>query len=101
MTSIRTARIVAAAAAVPLAFGLMGGIAQADSGAIAGFGSNASAVSNSGSGVGGNNSGNSTTTQQAATGAGAANQNNTASVVGSGLTVIDQTNATVNFTNLW
>ncbi|MFX4291938.1 hypothetical protein [Streptomyces bohaiensis] len=101
MTHIRTARVVAAAASLPLALGLLGGVALADNGAVAGYGSNASVVSNIGSGVGDDNNGNSTTTQQAATGQGAANQNNTASVVGSGLTAIDQTNATVTFTNLW
>jgi hypothetical protein len=101
MAHIRTARVIAAAAAVPLALGLMGGVAQADNGSFAGYGSNASVVSSIGSGVGGSNFGNSTTTQQAATGSGASNQNNTAGVVGGGFTSIDQDNTAVNFTPLW
>jgi hypothetical protein len=101
MASIRTARVIAAAAAVPLALGLLGGVAHADNGSFAGNGSNATVVSSIGSGVGGDNNGNSTTTQQAATGFGASNQNNTASVVGTGFTAIGQSNTAVNFTPLW
>lgn len=101
MARIRTARVVAVAAAVPLALGVMGSVAHADNGSFAGYGSNASVVSSIGSGVGGDNNGNSTTTQQAATGSGASNQNNTASVVGTGFTAIGQNNTAVNFTHLW
>lgn len=101
MASIRIARVVAVAAAVPLTLGLLGSVAHADNGAAAGYGSNATVVSSYGSGVDGKNSGNNTTTQQAATGFGASNQNNTASVVGKGFTVIDQTNTSVNFSELW
>ncbi|MFD5750953.1 hypothetical protein [Streptomyces sp. NPDC127033] len=103
MASFRTARAFAAVAALPLAAALFTGVANADNGALANDGSNASAASISGSGVGGHNFGNSTTTQQVATGAGASNQNNTASVVGSDFTSIDQSNenVSVNFTNLW
>lgn len=103
MASIRTARVIAVMAAVPLAVGVMAGVAHADNGSFAGDGSNATVVSSIGSGVAGDNQGNSTTTQQAATGSGASNQNNTASVVGTGFTLIGQSNdhVAVNFTHLW
>lgn len=83
MASIRTARVIAAVAALPLAAALFGGVASADNGAFANDGSNAGVASVIGSGVGGNNHGNSSTSQQVATGAGASNQNNTAQVNGS------------------
>ncbi|MFD7917868.1 hypothetical protein ACFV3R_01325 [Streptomyces sp. NPDC059740] len=101
MASTRTARVLAAVSALPLAAALFAGVAQADNGGFADDGSSAASVSQSGTGVGDNNNGNSTTTQQVANGAGASNQNNTASVVGSGFTRINQSNATVNFTRLW
>lgn len=103
MASFRTARAFAAVAALPLAAALFTGVAQADNGAFSGGGSNAAVATISGSGVGGYNFGNSTTTQQVATGDGASNQNNTANVIGSGFTSIDQSNGNiaVNFTNLW
>ncbi|WMX46020.1 hypothetical protein [Streptomyces roseicoloratus] len=101
MASIRTARVLAAAAALPLTAALFAGVAQADNGGFANDGSNASVATIIGSGVGGNNNGNSTTTQQVATGSGASNQNNTASVNGSALTHIDQSNAVVNFFPWW
>ncbi|MEU2432286.1 MULTISPECIES: hypothetical protein [unclassified Streptomyces] len=103
MASIRTARALAAVAALPLAAALFTGVAQADNGAFAGDGSNASVAEINGSGVGDDNYGNSTTTQQVATGAGASNRNNTASVNGSFFTAIDQSNdsVTVNFFELW
>ncbi|QTZ93102.1 hypothetical protein [Streptomyces auratus] len=101
MASIRTARVLAAAAALPCAAVLCTGVAQADNGGFATSGSSSAATSQEGSGVGGANLGNSTTGQQVANGAGAANQNNTASVNGSGPTQIDQSNTTVNFTKLW
>ncbi|GGV49313.1 hypothetical protein GCM10010277_43050 [Streptomyces longisporoflavus] len=103
MASIRTARVIAAAAALPLAAALFTGIATADNGSFANDGSNAGVASVNGSGVGGNNSGNSATTQQQAVGSGASNQNNTAQVNGSGFTALDQSNETtaVNFTHLW
>ncbi|MCX5074382.1 hypothetical protein OHA84_19005 [Streptomyces sp. NBC_00513] len=90
MASIRTARVIAAAAALPLAVALFGGVATADDGSFA------SVV---GSGVGGNNNGNSSTSQQVATGSGASNQNSTAQVNGSAFTAIEQHNANlaVNF----
>ncbi|KOT99620.1 hypothetical protein ADK86_14955 [Streptomyces sp. NRRL F-5755] len=97
----RTARTVAALAALPLATALLTGVAHADNGALAGNGSSAAATSLVDGGVGHNSNGNSTTTQQVVNGPGASNQNNNASVIGHGLTRIDQTNATVNFTNLW
>ncbi|WP_314243322.1 hypothetical protein [Streptomyces sp. DSM 40907] len=95
MASIRTARVIAAVAALPLAAALFGGVASADNGSFANDGSNASAAGIIGSGVGGDNNGNSSTSQQVATGSGASNQNNTAQVNGSAFTAIDQTNATV------
>ncbi|WP_030685542.1 hypothetical protein [Streptomyces globisporus] len=101
MASIRTARILAAAAALPLAAALFAGVAQADNGGFADDGSNASVATIIGSGVGGHNLGNSTTTQQVATGSGASNQNNTAGVNGSALTRIDQTNNVVDFHPWW
>ncbi|MDX3855738.1 hypothetical protein [Streptomyces sp. AK02-01A] len=103
MASFRTARAFAAVASLPLAVALFAGVAQADNGAFADDGSNATVATLSGRGVGGHNFGNSTTTQQVATGAGASNQNNTANVVGSGFTRIDQSNKNiaVNFVNLW
>lgn len=103
MASIRTARVIAVVAALPLAAALFTGVASADNGGAADHGSNATVATISGSGVGHNNSGNSTTTQQVASGAGASNQNNTANVVGSAFTRIDQSNhnVAVNFTRLW
>ncbi|WP_327235700.1 hypothetical protein OG349_18735 [Streptomyces sp. NBC_01317] len=103
MASFRTVRVIAAVAALPLAAALFTGVAEADNGGFANDGSNAVVSTISGSGVGGNNYGNSTTTQQVANGAGASNQNNTASVVGSAFTAIDQSNEniSVSFTNLW
>ncbi|MCB5182560.1 hypothetical protein [Streptomyces antimicrobicus] len=101
MASIRTARVIAAVAALPLAAALFGGVAQADNGALANDGSNASVASIIGSGVGGNNNGNSATTQQVATGSGASNQNNSAQVNGAALTAIQQGNVAVNFHPWW
>ncbi|GAA0295894.1 hypothetical protein GCM10010302_38240 [Streptomyces polychromogenes] len=103
MASIRTARVIAAVASLPLAAALFGGVASADNGAFANDGSNASVASVIGSGVGGNNHGNSSTSQQVATGAGASNQNNTAQVNGSAYTAIHQANSNVavNFLPWW
>ncbi|WP_335971571.1 MULTISPECIES: hypothetical protein [Streptomycetaceae] len=100
MASIRTVRVLAAVAALPLAGVLFAGVAAADDGSIAGGHSNATVVSNSGGNVLGN-LGNVTTTQQAATGAGASNQNNTASVAGSAFTSIHQNTVAVHFSPLW
>ncbi|MCX4907052.1 hypothetical protein [Streptomyces sp. NBC_00878] len=103
MASIRTARLLAAAAALPLAAALFAGVAAADNGAIADNGSNAAVANVVGSGVGGDNYGTSSTTQQQAVGSGASNQSNTAQVNGSAFTAIDQSNENiaVNFTELW
>ncbi|MFE2145484.1 hypothetical protein ACFXA3_27750 [Streptomyces sp. NPDC059456] len=101
MASIRTARVFAAVAALPLAVALFGGVAAADNGAFANDGSNASVAGIVGSGVGGNNSGNSSTSQQVATGSGASNQNNNAQVNGSAFTAIQQGNLAVNFHPWW
>ncbi|MFI6943949.1 hypothetical protein ACIBI4_32235 [Streptomyces sp. NPDC050418] len=103
MASIRTARIIAAAAALPLAAAMFTGVAQADNGGFADDGSNTSVASIVGSGVGDDNSGNSATNQQVATGSGASNQNNNAQVNGSAFTAIHQSNENIeiNFTELW
>ncbi|GHD84934.1 hypothetical protein [Streptomyces naganishii] len=103
MAGIRTARVLAAVTAVPLAAALFTGIAAADNGAIAGSGSNAGAASVAGSGVGRDNSGNSSTTQQQAVGSGASNQSNSAQVNGSAFTAVQQgnENVAVRFTRLW
>ncbi|MFJ3231287.1 hypothetical protein [Streptomyces sp. NPDC086787] len=103
MASIRTARVIAAVAALPLAAALFGGVAAADNGAFADDGSNAGVASVVGSGVGGNNSGNSSTTQQNAVGSGASNQSNTAQINRSAFAAVNQGNhnVLVHFTNLW
>jgi hypothetical protein len=102
MASTRTRRVLAAVGALPLAAVLFAGTAVADDGAFAGGHSTAGVVSNAGGNfVGGANFGNVTSTQQAANGAGASNQNNTASVVGSGITSIRQDNVTIHFAQLW
>ncbi|MEU1301771.1 hypothetical protein [Streptomyces shenzhenensis] len=103
MASIRTARVLAAVSALPLAAVLFTGVASADNGAFADDGSNAGVASVVGSGVGRDNSGNSSTTQQSAVGSGASNQSNTAQVRGSAFTAIQQGNKNINihFTRLW
>ncbi|MCW7941934.1 hypothetical protein AAW14_07780 [Streptomyces hygroscopicus] len=103
MASIRTARVLAAVAALPLAAALFTGVASADDGAFADDGSNAAAAGIGHSGVGHDNSGNSSTTQQQAVGSHASNQSNTAQVNRSAFTAIDQRseNLAINFTKLW
>ncbi len=103
MASIRTARVLAAVAALPLAAALFTGVATADNGAAADDGSNAAVATVSGSGTGLDNDGNSATTQQQALGSGASNQSNTAQVNGSAFTTINQgnENVAVHFTRLW
>ncbi|WP_225832883.1 hypothetical protein [Streptomyces sp. NK08204] len=103
MASIRTARVLAAVSALPLAAALFTGVAVADNGAFAGDGSNAGVAGVVGSGVGHDNKGNSSTSQQNAVGSGASNQNNTAQVNGSAWTALQQgnDNTAVNFTHLW
>ncbi|MFE9422616.1 hypothetical protein ACFYNO_06605 [Kitasatospora sp. NPDC006697] len=103
MARTRTARIVAALAAAPLAAGLLlagAGAAFADNGAGSQDGSNASVVSNVGSGnIFGGVDGNANWTQQVATGSGASNQNNTLGVKdNSGLIWADQSNKNVDIT---
>ncbi|MGW5633407.1 hypothetical protein [Streptomyces sp. NPDC003832] len=107
MASIRTARVIAAVSALPLAAALFTGVASADDGALADDGSSA-AVTHAwqgiiGSGVGGDNNGNSSTTQQQAIGSGASNQSNTAQVDGSAFTAVNQGNGNVaiGFPPLW
>ncbi|WP_314222932.1 hypothetical protein [Streptomyces zaehneri] len=103
MASIRTARVIAAVSALPLAAALLAGVAVADNGGFADDGSNAGVASISGSGVGRDNSGNSATTQQNAVGSGASNQSNGAQVNGSAFTAVNQgnRNVAVAFTPLW
>lgn len=95
MASIRTARVIAAVSALPLAAALFTGVATADNGGFADDGSNAGVASIVGSGVGYDNNGNSSTTQQSAVGAGASNQSNTAQVNGSAFTAVNQGNSNV------
>ncbi|MET9734198.1 hypothetical protein ABZZ79_27195 [Streptomyces sp. NPDC006458] len=107
MASIRTARVIAAVSALPLAVAPFAGVAAADNGAFADDGSSAAVTSAfqgiAGSGAGGNNSGNSSTTQQQAIGSGASNQSNTAQVDGSAFPAVNQgnSNVTVGFTPPW
>ncbi|MET7478055.1 hypothetical protein ABZT17_27340 [Streptomyces sp. NPDC005648] len=103
MASIRTARVIAALSALPLAAALFTGVAAADNGAFADDGSNAGVASVVGSGVGHDNNGNSSTTNQNAVGSGASNQSNTAQVNGSAFTAIQQgnENVAVHFGHLW
>ncbi|MFF3017908.1 hypothetical protein [Streptomyces sp. NPDC057939] len=94
MASIRSIRVMAALASLPLAAVCFTGVAQADNGAgAAGTASNAALAEILGSGVGGSNTGNSSTAQQVASGFGASNQNNGAQANGSGFTAIGQSNA--------
>ncbi|MFD4690212.1 hypothetical protein [Streptomyces sp. NPDC058463] len=103
MASTRTARALAAVAALPLAAALFGGVAVADNGSFANDGSNAAVATIGSAGVGGNNSGNSSTSQQQAVGSGASNHSNSAQVSGSAFTAIDQSTdiVAVYFTPLW
>ncbi|MFB6501583.1 MULTISPECIES: hypothetical protein [unclassified Streptomyces] len=103
MASIRTARVLAAVAALPLAAVLLGGVARADSGSFANDGSNAGVATVVGGGVADDNLGNSSTSQQQAVGEGASNRSASAQVNGSAFTAIDQRDesVTVNFTKLW
>lgn len=102
MAITRTRRVLAVLGALPLAAVLFAGTAAADDGAFAGGHSTAGVVSNTGGNiVGHGNFGNVTSNQQAANGTGASNQNNTASVVGSGFTAIRQDNVNVHFGPLW
>ncbi|MER6128287.1 hypothetical protein ABT173_38100 [Streptomyces sp. NPDC001795] len=103
MASIRTARVLAAVAALPLAAALFTGVASADNGGFADDGSNAAAASIFGSGVGHDNNGNSSTTQQQAVGSGASALSNTAQVNCSAFTAINQRSeiVAIHFTRLW
>jgi hypothetical protein len=105
MASIRTARVLAAVAALPLAAALFSGVAAADNGSFADHGSSANTgvAGIIGSGVGHNNNGNLSTTQQNAVGNGASNQSNTAQVNRSAWTAIQQgnENVAIHFTRLW
>ncbi|MFD4031367.1 hypothetical protein ACFWVP_12815 [Streptomyces sp. NPDC058637] len=103
MASTRTARSLAAVAALPLAAALFGGVAVADNGSFANDGSNAAVATIGSGGVGGDNFGNSSTSQQQAVGAGASNHSNAAQVSGSAFTPIDQSTDifVVNFSPLW
>uniref|UniRef100_A0AAU3I215 Secreted protein n=1 Tax=Streptomyces sp. NBC_01393 TaxID=2903851 RepID=A0AAU3I215_9ACTN len=101
MASIRTARVLAAVAALPLAAALFSGVAAADNGSFADTGSNAGVATAGGSGAGRDNSGNSSATQQQAVGSGASNQSNTAQVNGSAFTALNQGNSNVLVNFVW
>ncbi|MGW2322156.1 hypothetical protein [Streptomyces sp. NPDC001680] len=105
MASIRTARVCAAVAALPLAAALFGGVATADNGALADNGSSANTgvAGIIGSGVGHDNLGNSSTAPQNAAGDGASNQSSTAQANDSAFAPVQQgsENAAVYFTHLW
>ncbi|MFF9200488.1 hypothetical protein ACF1AE_01330 [Streptomyces sp. NPDC014986] len=107
MARIRTARVIAAVSALPLAAVLFTGVAAADNGALADDGSNATAAESEadalGSGVGGDNFGNSATAQQQATGLGAVNESYSAQVTGSAFTAVNQgdDNVVIGFTPMW
>lgn len=73
MARIRTARLIAAAASLPLAIALTGGVAQADTG----------------------------TNTIVTTQVGSGNQANSAGVNGTGPAWIDQDNVSINFSELW
>ncbi|MER5430930.1 hypothetical protein [Streptomyces sp. NPDC002588] len=95
MASIRTARVIAAVSALPLAAALFTGVAVADNGGFADDGSNAGVASVVGSGVGHDNNGNASTTQQNAVGSGASNQSNTAQVDDAAFAAVNQGNSGV------
>ncbi|MGW5341594.1 hypothetical protein [Streptomyces sp. NPDC004050] len=95
MASTRSARVIAALAALPLAALLCSGTAEADGGAGAGISSNAAAAEIFGSGVLGSNAGNSSTTQQVATGSGATNQSNGVQLAGTDSATVGQSNGNV------
>jgi hypothetical protein len=109
MASIRTARVIAAVSALPLAAALFAGVATADNGAFAGDGSNAGVASIGGGGdvgrdnYGHDNYGTSSTAQQNAVGSGASAHSNGVQVNGSEFTSVNQgnDNTSVNFTPLW
>ena len=108
MTSIRTARVIAAVSAIPFAAVLLAGVATADNGAFAGDGSNAGVASIVGSGVGRDNYGhdnygNSSTAQQNAIGSGASTRSDTAQANGTEFTAVNQgiDNTSVTFSPLW
>jgi hypothetical protein len=73
MARIGTARLIAAAASLPLAVALLGGVAQADDG----------------------------TNTIVSTQVGSGNQANSAGVNGDGPAWIDQDNVSINFSELW
>ncbi|MGP4114902.1 hypothetical protein ACTWP5_28870 [Streptomyces sp. 4N509B] len=89
MASIRTTRALAALAALPLAFGVMGGVAQAAMHPTAAGAQETIIGTVGGTGVG--HEGNSNATVQTAGGSGS-NQNNSANVIGSGDPHIQQHN---------
>ncbi|GAA2064057.1 hypothetical protein GCM10009801_08410 [Streptomyces albiaxialis] len=86
MASIRTARVIAAAASVPLAFAVLGGVAHADNGSFADDGSASNSQSSS-----------SVQAQNAEGKGNNTNNANNATVNGNGA-VVDQSNETTNNT---
>ncbi|GAA2269283.1 hypothetical protein GCM10010145_50000 [Streptomyces ruber] len=96
MASIRTARVVAAVAALPLAVALFSGVAAAD-GAPAEHGKHGSneGVASAVGAIGKHQDGNFSTVLQQAVGSGALNQNNTTQFKGSKIAFIDQSKGNV------
>ncbi|WP_320777912.1 hypothetical protein [Streptomyces sp. CRN 30] len=97
MASIRTARALAAVAALPLAAALFSGVAVAGDGAPAHDGKNGAnvGVADAVGAVGMHNDGNFSTVLQQAVGCGASNQNFTTQFKESKLTFIDQSKGNV------
>lgn len=97
MASIRTARALAAVAALPLAAALFSGVAAADGGAPAKDGKTGPnvGVAHTVGAVGKHNDGNFLTVPQQAVGSGALNQNNTAQIEDSKIVVIDRSKANI------
>ncbi|MEU6732879.1 hypothetical protein [Streptomyces physcomitrii] len=100
MASIRTARVLAAAAALPLGVALFAGAAAADTGALSGDRANAG-VATVGAGARGAGPGISATGQQQAVGDSARNENNAVNINGSAPTFVDQRHLGIVFTPLW
>ncbi|MET9292223.1 hypothetical protein [Streptomyces sp. NPDC003077] len=100
MASIRTARVAAALAALPLAAACFTGVAQADNGGYADDLSNAVTSALKDSGVGDDNIGNNETTQQVANGPGAKNTHTSANAADNSSAYVDQSKWEINFTQV-
>ncbi|MER5766948.1 hypothetical protein [Streptomyces sp. NPDC001985] len=100
MASIRTARVLAAVAALPLTVALFSGAAAADNGVLFADDGSSTTVGALIGGVAGDNYGTSTTSQLL-TSPGSTGQSSVAGVSGSAFTFVDQDNVSINFTPLW